>query len=483
MLRPGLLLGLLVGAAVSTAMACAGEAPRRWLAGDHHVHSRFSGKFVGAVGPEGPPIYALGVDGRYPIPVNAAKARRYGLAWIAATDHGGLSLSHLRYEQEYPELLASRRQVPDLIQFWGLELDTPGGDHSSLILPITPHEREDLRRLEAAYGLREVAGGEAERNATPLMLEALGAMERMSPRPVVIANHPSRSSAGPGRPLGHTLQELRLWNDAAPDVAVGMEGAPGHQAAALKPAAARADLRGRGFYDRAPTLGGFDEMTAQVGGAWDVLLGEGRRWWITANSDSHHNHADGGEDFWPGEYSKTYVYARRDADDILDGLRRGRVFVTTGDLISELDLAATAGGRAAGMGDTLEVPRGGAVRLSIRVRDPAARNAAGRRPQVRRIDVIVGEVRGRGAAAPARAGARVVRRFTARAWRRRGEILTMSLTLPPLAGDAYVRIRGTDIAEPEPAPDRVGENPWDDLWFYSNPIFLTLSPRGAETSP
>ena len=80
------------------------------------------------------------------------------------------------------------------------------------------------------------------------------------------------------------------------------------------------------------TWGGYDWMTATVGGLWDSLLAEGRPWWITANSDSHtvylddsvrpadqdtidffnangrygdpvHGHAGGNTangDFWPG---------------------------------------------------------------------------------------------------------------------------------------------------------------------------------------
>ncbi|MFD1050973.1 hypothetical protein ACFQ1S_38320, partial [Kibdelosporangium lantanae] len=38
--------------------------------------------------------------------------------------------------------------------------------------------------------------------------------------------------------------------------------------------------------------GGFDWMTATVGGLWDSLLAEGKPWWITANSDSHNVYAD-----------------------------------------------------------------------------------------------------------------------------------------------------------------------------------------------
>src|SRR5690606_18399297 len=106
----------------------------------------------------------------------------------------------------------------------------------------------------------------------------------------------------------------------------------------------------RGGYRGHPTSGGYDQMTARVGGVWGALLGEGRRWWITATSDSHLHRTRGGGDFWPGEYSKTYVWARQDYRDIMDGLRRVRIFVTTGDLISGLDLTACQGGAGAGMG-------------------------------------------------------------------------------------------------------------------------------------
>ncbi len=67
----------------------------------------------------------------------------------------------------------------------------------------------------------------------------------------------------------------------------------------------------RGGYGRFPTMGGFDQMTAQLGGFWDSMLAEGRHWWITANSDSHRHWREGGSDFWPGEYSKTYIKAQK----------------------------------------------------------------------------------------------------------------------------------------------------------------------------
>lgn len=50
----------------------------------------------------------------------------------------------------------------------------------------------------------------------------------------------------------------------------------------------------------------------------------------------------------------------------------------------------------------------------------------------------------------------------------------MRTTLPDLRRSSYVRVRGTNTAEMEPEDDPARENPWTDLWFYSNPIFLEV---------
>jgi hypothetical protein len=43
-----------------------------------------------------------------------------------------------------------------------------------------------------------------------------------------------------------------------------------------------------------------------------------------------------------------------------------------------------------------------------------------------------------------------------------------------VTGNAYLRVRGTNGRELEPEPDPRGEDPWADLWFYSNPIFVQV---------
>ena len=304
-----------------------GEA--RWLAGDHHIHSRYS---VGWNRDNDPPTPIIGGDAIYPIPMNALMGRRFGLSWMVATDHGGPNHSKVNLERAYPELVLSRELVPEVIQFFGMEFNSPGADHSSLIIPHSQDEAERLYELESGFDRNEAHPFDETRDTEPRMIEAIRSMNRLKRKPVLIANHPSRSASETGEYGAYDPAELRRWNDTAPEVAVGMAGAPGHQARTLNPDGTLNPENPRGSYGRYPTRGGFDPMTARLGGLWDSMLGEGRRWWITANSDSHVHYTEGGSDFWPGEYSKTYVYAEKSHPGILEGLRRGRIFVTTGDL-------------------------------------------------------------------------------------------------------------------------------------------------------
>ena len=486
MLRVGIAFSLLVVIAAAGFAHSAGEASearhRAWLPGDHHIHSEYS---VGLDNSTTPPTPIIGGDAIYPVALNAARARSYGLHWMVQTDHGGPNHSRVNRELAYPDLLTARQLIPEVLQFYGMEFDTPAADHSSLIIPKTRAEEESLFQIETLYSKREPFPADPGRDTEPKMLEALRFMRTLPQRPVLFANHAARSAPGLGVWGQDTPQEFRNWNDTAPDIAVGMEGAPGHQATAVEPDGSLNTTGARGAFGGYPTMGGFDQMTARVGGLWDSLLGEGRRWWITSTSDSHVNWRDGGGDFWPGEYSKTYVHANKTYRSVLDGLRNGRVFVTLGDLISSLDVTAWAHhadhehhskGRAATIGETLKVQGKRDVTVVIQLRDPFAANSHGDQPDVNRVDLIVGKVTGPAldrtlATNPT---TQVVKRFGPGDWKQHGEFLTMNYTLRNVSDDLYVWVRGTNTDAREPAIDPRGEDPWSDLWFYSNPIFIDV---------
>ncbi|MBT3774450.1 MAG: phosphoesterase [Gemmatimonadales bacterium] len=475
MIRPNLVASASAVVALSLVAVGSAEAQssRAWISGDHHIHSRWS---VGWDTETDPPTPIKGGDAIYPIAMNATMARYYGLSWMVATDHGGPNHSKVNREQAYPELLLSRKAVPEVVQFYAMEFDTPGADHSSMIMPHTHDEAEKLEELESSFATRDAWPRDPTRNTEPKMIEALEHMRDMDEPPVVIAHHPSRSADSIGVYGLDAPAEFRKWNNTAPNVAIGMEGAPGHQAVVFRATGDSVTPGPRGAYGRQPTMGGFDQMTARLGGFWDSMLGEGRHWWITANSDSHVNWREGGADFWPGEYSKTYVYADRAHDDILDGIRGGRVFVTLGDLVSELWVTAEAGGAEAGIGGELEVSSGSDVQISVRVLDPAGENSHGDSPEVRRVDVIIGEVHGHldDPTVDTNPTTAILQRFTSSEWSRDGDYIVVNVTIPNVDQDMYVRVRGTNGDELEPENDPPTEDPWDDLWFYSNPIFLTV---------
>ncbi|WP_435208379.1 phosphoesterase [Micromonospora sp. bgisy143] len=438
---------------------------RSWRAGDHHVHSEYSGEFDTT---RSPIVFHKGADAVYPIVTNAIMAKNFGLTWAMCTDHGGPTHSKVNIEQAYPDLLRSRKLVPEVLQFWGMEFDAPALDHHTLMIPRHDDEAKQLFELESRFAKYDAFPTDPARDTEAKMVEFLKVARGMPHKPLVIAHHASRSAPGLGVYGQDTPREFRNGNNAAPDVYIGFEGAPGHQAGPLNGGK-------RGGYGNHPTYGGFDQMTARVGGLWDSLLGEGRRWWITATSDSHVHWTRGGSDFWPGEYSKTYVYARQDYGDIMDGLRNGRIWVTTGDLIRTLDVTATSQGRTAEVGETITVNRRSRtdVEIEIRFRPLDGVNANGDRPEVRRVDLIVGQITGPSANLDADTNptTKVVARFGPRDWRRQGHDYVIRHTLRNVEADTYARVRGTSTDEAEPLADGL-ESPWDDLWFYSNPVFV-----------
>jgi hypothetical protein len=476
----------LLAAAIHAEDRGRGSAPYSrgyWLAGDHHIHTMFS------------------PDGMYPIAEQVAQAARHGLRWCVITDHGGRNHDRVALEQAYPALQEARKEHPEIVVFQGLEWNIPAAEHGGIILPVTGREAATISHFEARYDPvnrgRTPPLGNTEQDA----IAGLRYLEGLDDRPLFFAHHPARRGLD-------SPHELRAWSDAAPNVARGMEGAPGHQAATLGKVL-------RGAYEQKPTAaafpgypaeayrthGGFDWFTSRVGGVWDSLLAEGRPWYITANSDGHRQYRDtrgvdystygtlghttmtgrtvtaDGAEFWPGEYTKTIVYAERPAPaSIMEGLRAGRMFVVHGDLIDRLEFSVRSGRRTARMGETLPVRRRTqSVEVRIRLHMPAEPNAAGRRPRPEQVQLIAGVLGGRASDADRQEDgtARIAAEWTADRWQSRQDgWLEMRFMLPLPPGGAYLRVRGSNHPAGDPVLDSPTINPWDDLWFYSNPIFV-----------
>lgn len=455
-----------------------------WLAGDHHIHTKYS------------------PDGQYEIAQQIAQAKHFGLGWCVITDHGGPSHDKVALTQAYPELVAARKMHPEILVFQGMEWNIPSAEHGSLILPPTQDEAQRIAYFESHYDEKNETLG-IPHNTEADAVAGVKYLQSLTPKPLFMANHPARRGID-------SPHEMRAWNDAGPDVAHGFEGAPGHAACTLV-----GKLRGE--YDNKPTansfkgypeeayrtFGGYDWYTAKVGGLWDSLLGEGRRWYITADSDSHRHFDDrhavdtstyktkgyvtvldstvdkaAEGDFYPGEYSKTWVFApKREPLAILDSLRNGNMFTVLGGLIDRLELWAHDADQAAPMGGTLAVAkRGSAVTVVIKVRVPKGPNGGAVVPQLHHIDLIAGDILG-----PAtdrddmtNPTTKVVIQLQPSQAQREGDMLVFRHTFSRVDNSFYVRVRGTNTVVDAPTLDAPDVNPWQDLWFYSNPVFIKV---------
>ncbi|GIF75190.1 PHP domain-containing protein [Asanoa siamensis] len=520
-LRRAGLLGAGVAAAGAFAGAGAGAAPAaahgkdedkkdngdfKWLAGDHHIHTHYSD------------------DGLYRVIDQVQHGRAYGLDWMVITDHGSNAHAKIGVDKVNPEILAAREALKDTLIFQGLEWNIPGAEHGTVFVHPGRNELSVLKKFENDYDANVNGTGASTPANEALAIAGLNFLSDQVKRGKVehalfLANHPARNGID-------SPHEIRNWRDAAPGIAIGMEGAPGHQAGGISK-----DNGGpgafRGSYGNSPsansfpyplesyrTWGGFDWFTSTVGGLWDSLLAEGKAWWITANSDAHTvfletavrgnkdfnelgywaDPVHGGKvtssyvDFFPGYYSRTHVGAKTDSYlAVMDGLRLGRVFVDHGGLIAGLDMRVRkAGDRDGGtpLGGTLSVKKGTALELVVSVDLATLPNWASFIPRLARVDVIRGKVTGKPADKDAftAPNTRVEKSFEVGTGQKKA---TFTYNLGRVDHSYYVRVRGTDgnrqspgylgaSADPHgPSIDVQGAtDPWTDLWFYTNPIFV-----------
>ncbi|MGO4419209.1 PHP domain-containing protein [Streptomyces sp. MCAF7] len=507
----------------ATAANSDGDPDLVYLVGDHHVHSVYSH------------------DAKYTASQQAQRAAQFGLDWMVFTEHSNFGHANAGGAlAEHDDVLKARAENPRTLIFQGLEWYIPGAEHGTVFSPPGPHEADLLRTFELRYDGKLL--GRTDSTAANEALAVAGikwlAEQRKSgyvDDVLVLANHPLR--------LGiDSPHELRAWRDAAPEIMIGTEGAPGAQGAALPgwggPTAVRGEYENKPSAQSWPgypaeayvTYGGFDWMTATVGGLWDAMLSEGRLFSITTNSDNHRTVHDTwrngdwqpgqnfdntgrlpdpvntdkeqpGSDFWPGQFSRTHVgvtaYGYR---QVMAGLRAGRVWVDHGQLIDALDVRlhresddrdgqGGQGGRGRGvtLGGRLRVRRGERLTLTVTVTTASRPNFHGVLPRLAHLDVIRGAVRG-----PARdrdvwraPDTRVV--HTADVSGRTGTY-TLRIPLARAEESGYLRLRGSDgnrhgtgllgaAVDPHgPIPHKPGDgDPWADTWCYTNPIFIDVT--------
>jgi hypothetical protein len=180
----------------------------------------------------------------------------------------------------YSDILEARGLYPEKRIFSGLEWNVPAHEHCSvgvvsdmmgpLAISAFEYQFDKSDKDTSRTGEWTPFGVLAKQNSTHEDSVAACAWMQDQYEKGLIDNawiifaHIERAEA-------YQIEHFRDFNNAAPDICFGFEGAPGHQ---VNPA--------RGF-GRAPgqayggSFGGAGSFTAQVGGLWDALLGDCRR--------------------------------------------------------------------------------------------------------------------------------------------------------------------------------------------------------------
>ena len=211
----------------------------------------------------------------------------------------------------YPEILNARDMYPDKVVINGLEWNVPGHEHCSTAFHQQDSDKPTaISEFEFRFDRsdddtsREVAGEigllddilSKENDDKADAIAAVKWVQALKDAGIVdawiIPAHVERAHS-------YWIEDFRNWMDAGPEVAYGFEGAPGHQTSGDR-GFSRGSLGGG-------TYGGTGWYVSQVGGLWDALAAEGRKFFHFASSDDHRNWRQGGSDFWPGEYQKIYT--------------------------------------------------------------------------------------------------------------------------------------------------------------------------------
>lgn len=524
------------------------EDDGKWMSGEYHTHTNQSSDASEPILKIENLLNAAFREDLSSMPQEALSSLNYGnpFDYLVVTDHlrnsprdpEGKEKATARWEaiadqqKKIAELQKSGKYAEKMI-YTGFEWDMMGLDHASVGIvdsksdaaPIDAiHQFEWLYSYDTSadsftsdeakkWGERPTKDElKADKGKT---YEAIEWLKNQYPESFVLLNHPSRHNGSNSGVV--TIEDLRKLNDIAPDIVFGMEGMPGNQMAAGENRSELADI-----------YGGADEMISQVGGIWDALLGEGRRFWNFTNSDFHFKVSSNrkySSGYWPSEYSRNYTWVEGDTfKDVVDGMRSGKSFSVYGDLINALDFNASGNGMKAEMGEDLQVSEGDETTLTIRFKSPEHNNYAPisehetsvtNKVKVDHIDLISGEVTGsldesQYASNKTNDTTKVIKRFTEADWGKPDAEGYYTMTYKvPADTNRYYRLRGTNLGadvdgytkngdplkdqsfdyegtataeENEERFNNINDRNYTSMWFYSNPIFVEVPDNKPELS-
>jgi hypothetical protein len=328
-----------------------------WLKAETHVHSRFS-------------------DGGHTVDELVDRAVANGCQVLALTDHtdSGLKAATPEY---HAALDAARARVPELVLLTGFEWNVPPGkgqDHAVVLVPPGLDGEEVWSDFKRRFDDLDKEGENPELAAEAFAwMRALAAEETAGP-PVVFLNHPSRRAPD----IATVARQLEFLAGTGEGIFVGVEGAPGHQKATPL-----------GAYDR--TLkpdDRWDPAIAPTGQAWDQRLAAGGTLsGALATSDFH---AESNGDYWPCEFSATWIYAReRSSNAVIEALRAGSFAGVHGGIARDVQLSVAADGlpRPALAGEALRLPAGTRATVTLGAVVPET-DWAGQPNQIDQVDIL-----------------------------------------------------------------------------------------------
>jgi len=514
-------LTAMLSASIGFAAADSANAKGKYeyLPGDFHQHSLYT-------------------DGGRPFFEIMRQNDVYGLGWWANSEHGGErnrdgvgkywdtydpnpilgdfeeSGGHQEMwrwqslrDYVYPDIKIVRDTYPDKTIISGLEWNVPGHEHCSTAINQYDGTATAISEFEFRF---DSSDDDTSRNGELSLLDTtehgyvLSKTNDIKEDAILAVKWmQALKDAGLGdawvvpahveRAWSYTIEDFRNWMDAGSDVAIGFEGAPGHQTSSDR-GFGRGSLGGG-------TYGGTGFYLATVGGLWDGLLAEGRKFFNFASSDYHWHWGDGGSDFWPGEYQKNYTYINTKAKDpiqaVFNGNRSGNTWNVQGDLIDELEFTAKSQDKTAMMGQTLKVKKGKVVTIKIKVHDPKTANYCPfdfnnpsleqvgieqplNMPELHHIDVIAGTITGNvpitvfdadgnpdPAATDYETDARVIQTFYREYGKDKKGYLTFVMKIWPKEG-MFIRLRGTNLPANVPYETDAKGNPLADTEANDN---------------